>query len=64
MSQLSLDYYEVPTPKTPQRNCTRDERLRVQTLYLHAGWSKDDIALQLNLTPGQVQYAISHRLTP
>lgn len=68
MSQSSYDFStsecEVPTPKTPRRSCTRDERLRVQTLYLHAGWSKDDIALQLNLTPGQVQYAISHRITP
>ncbi|KAL2068086.1 hypothetical protein VTL71DRAFT_16184 [Oculimacula yallundae] len=62
---LELDVvYEVPTPKTPYRNCTRDDRLRAQTLYFYAGWSKDDIALQLNLTPGQVQYAISHRLTP
>lgn len=68
MSQSSLDFstseYRIPTPKTPRRNCTRDERLRAQTLYLHAGWSKDDIALQLNLTPGQVQYALTHRVTP
>ena len=62
MSQLSLDFstseYEIPTPKTPRRNCTRDERLRAQTLYLHAGWSKDDIALQLNLTWNCSVYAI------
>jgi hypothetical protein len=70
MSQSSLDFstsepeYYVPTPKTPQHNTTRDTRLKVQTLYLHAGWTKDDIALQLNLTPSQVQYAIRHRVTP
>jgi hypothetical protein len=68
MSQSSLDFsaseYDILTPKTPRRNCTRDEGLRVQTLYLYAGWSKDDIALQLNLTLGQAQYALSHRITP
>jgi hypothetical protein len=72
MSQSSLDFstsepeYYIPTPKTPQHSpeSTRDIRLKVQTLYLQAGWSKDDIALQLNLTPAQVQYAIRHRVTP
>ena len=74
MSQSSLYFstseleseYNIPTPKTPQRHpeSTRDIRLKVQTLYLHAGWTKDDIALQLNLTPAQVQYAIRHRVTP
>jgi len=48
MSQSSLNFttsepeYEIPTPKTPQRNCMRDDQLKVQTLYLYAGWSKDD----------------------
>jgi ketohexokinase/beta-glucosidase len=74
MSQSSLDFststtsddpeYLIPTPKTPTHDTSRDIRLKVQTLYLHAGWTKDDIALQLNLTPYQVQYAISHRITP
>ena len=68
MSQSSLDFstseYDIPTPKIPRRNCTRDQRLKVQTLFLHAGWTKDDIALQLNLTPEQVRYAIAHRVTP
>lgn len=45
MSQSSYDFstseYEFPTPKTPRRNCTRDERLKVQTLYLHAGCTID-----------------------
>jgi hypothetical protein len=61
-----MSEYEIPTPKTPlrNRNCTRDQRLQAQTLYRHAGWSRDDIALQLNLTPGQVDYALTHRVTP
>ena len=57
------EYYSVPTPKT-QHYCTRDERLRVQTLYFDAGWTREQIALQLNLTLRQVKYAIVHRVTP
>jgi len=71
MSQSSLDFttsspseYELPTPKTPKKECTRDDRLRVQTLYFQAHWSRSDIALQLNLTLYQVNYAIAHRVTP
>jgi hypothetical protein len=58
--------YFVPTPKTPtrQRMATRDDRLRCQTLYLYSGFTQDEIALQLNLTRDQVQYALAHRLTP
>ena len=40
----------IPTPKTPTRDCTRDNRIRVQTLFFQAHWSRSDIALQLNLT--------------
>jgi transposase len=58
------DFY-IPTPKTPKKhNLSRDDRLRIQTLYLTAGWSKDDIALQLNVTRGQIRYALAHQLTP
>jgi hypothetical protein len=63
MSQSSLYFstseleseYNIPTPKTPPHSpeSTCDIRLKVQTLYLHTGWSKDDIALQSNLTPTQ-----------
>ena len=56
--------YEIPTPKTPYKNTTRDDRLRVQTLFFDAGWSKPEIALQLNLTIDQVKYALRHRVTP
>ena len=55
--------YSIPTPKT-QYLLTRDDRLRVQTLFFYAGFSKDEIALQLNLTLRQVKYAIAHRVTP
>ena len=55
----------IPTPKTPtHRNTTRDERLKVYTLYYDAHWSIDQIMLQLNLTRRQVEYALQHRLTP
>jgi hypothetical protein len=59
--------WSVPTPKTPRKRqleCTRDDRLRVQTLYFDAGFTYDQIVLQTNLTPGQVRYALDHRLTP
>jgi hypothetical protein len=56
--------YYVPTPKTPTHSTTRDERLRVQTLFYDAGWSIDDIILQTNLTRRQVDYALQHRPTP
>ena len=51
-------------PKTPRKECTRDNRIRIQTLYFDAGFIEDQIALQLNLTPQQVQYALANRLTP
>jgi hypothetical protein len=39
--------YLIPTPKTPtkHKNLTRDDRLRIQTLFFDAGWTKDQIAL-------------------
>ncbi|PQE05349.1 transposable element tc1 transposase protein [Rutstroemia sp. NJR-2017a BVV2] len=55
--------YSVPTPKQ-RYQCTRDDRLRVQTLFYHAGFTKDEIALQLNLSLRQVKYALMHQLTP
>ena len=54
----------VPTPKTPRKESTRDERLYIQTLYFDAGWTQEAIALQLNLSLGQIKYALSHRITP
>jgi len=59
-----MDQYSVPTPKTPSKLATRDQRLQAHTLYHYAGFTQDEIALQLNLTSRQVQYALAHRLTP
>ena len=56
--------YSVPTPKTPRKETSRDTRLKIQTLYFDAGWSWDDICLQLDVTPRQIQYALATRLTP
>lgn len=56
--------YYIPTPKTPTKQTSRDDRLRIETLYFDAGFTLDQIALQLNFTKRQIQYALSHRLTP
>ena len=56
--------FNIPIPKTPSKQASRDYRLRCQTLYFDAGWTQDQIALQLNLTKNQVRYALSHRITP
>ena len=55
--------FSVPTPKTPTYSTSRDDRLRIQTLFNDAGWEIDDIVLQLNLTRRQVEYALENRLT-
>ena len=52
--------YSVPTPKTPHKQCTRDDRIRIETLYFDVGFTEDEIALQLNKTPRQVGYALAH----
>ena len=55
----------VPMPKTPTHIASRDDRLRIQTLYYDAGWTIDDILLQHpKYTHRQVQYALENRLTP
>lgn len=58
--------YSIPTPKTPIKGCntTRDQRLQIHTLFHHAHFNPSEIALQLNLTPKQVEYALQHRVTP
>ncbi|RFU23549.1 hypothetical protein B7463_g12789, partial [Scytalidium lignicola] len=67
LSESSDDEEEtwaVPTPKIKRADCTRDQRLKIQTLFLQGGWTKDDIMLQLNVTSSQIRYALAHRLTP
>ena len=59
--------YHVPTPKqpcTPPHESSRDDRLRIRTLYYDAKWTINDIILQTNLTCRQVEYALHHRPTP
>ncbi len=54
----------IPTPKTPRKETSRDQRLRIHTLYFNANWTQDAIAPQLNLTLDQVKYALRNRVTP
>ena len=54
----------ISMPKTPRKETSRNERFRIQTLYFDANWTQADIALQLNLTLGQVKYALAHQITP
>lgn len=55
---------------TPERirryksnSCDRDTRIRIQLLH-SIGWKYADIAQHLKVTIRQVQYAVTHRLTP
>lgn len=59
---MEPSHYSIQTPKTPRKQCTRDDNLRIHTLYFDAGFTEAQIAL--NLTPRQVQYALEHGLTP
>jgi hypothetical protein len=56
--------YQIPVPKQKHPELTRDQRLRVQTLFFDANYTRDQICLQTGYTYDQVCYAISHRLTP
>jgi hypothetical protein len=58
--------YYIPTlkqPSTPHHETSRDDRLRIQTLYYDAKWTISDIILQTNLTRRQVEYALHYRST-
>lgn len=55
----------IPVPKQPrQPELTRDQRLRIQTLFFDAKFSRDEICLQTGFTYKQVCYALANRLTP
>ena len=57
--------FRVPVPKQPKEpELTRDQRLRIQTLFFDANFTRDQICLQTGHTYRQVCYAIQHRLTP
>jgi Homeodomain-like domain len=51
------------TPPPAASDTTRDQRLQAQTLH-DVGLTYTQIHEQLGLTLRQVQYAISHRITP
>ncbi|PQE24980.1 transposable element tc1 transposase protein [Rutstroemia sp. NJR-2017a BVV2] len=58
----------VPTPKQPRRQrhkeLSRDDRLRIHTLYYSAGLTRDQICLQTGATYTQVCKAIQNPPTP
>jgi hypothetical protein len=56
--------YRVPTPKTYHPPTSRDDGLHIRTLYYDAGWSIDDLLLQLPFTQHQLYYALETRPTP
>jgi hypothetical protein len=56
--------YQVPVPKQPAPQLTRDQRLRVQVLFFDAHFTRAQICLQTGFTYDQVCYAIANRLTP
>jgi hypothetical protein len=58
--------FYVPTPKQAQKHdeLTRDQRLRVQTLFNDTHYTVSQIVLQTGYTEHQVRYALAHRLIP
>jgi hypothetical protein len=55
--------YTIPIPKTPSKTTSRDNRLRIYTLYYDTGFTQDDIVLSTGYTRRQVQHALATRLT-
>lgn len=56
--------YRVPTPKIRLPPTSRDDRLRIRTLYYNAGWSIDDLLLQFLFSQHQLYYTLETRPTP
>lgn len=58
--------FYVPTPKQASKHdeLTRDQRLRVQTLFNDAHFTIPQIALQTGHTERQIRYALAYQLTP
>lgn len=54
----------IPVPKQKSPELIRDQRLRVQTLFFDANFTREQISLQTGYTYDQICYAIRHRLTP
>lgn len=57
--------YHAPTPKQAHSlELSRDDRLRIQTLFFDANHTRSQICLETNYSYDQVCYAIRNRLTP
>src|ERR1700712_4757622 len=55
----------APVPKQPRElEPTRDQRLRIQTLFFDANFTREQICLQTGHTYKQVCHALTYRLTP
>jgi len=65
---MEVENQHIPTPKTPTRaknnDLSRDDRLRIQTLYYTARWSIEDLRLQFPFSRAQIDYALENRPTP
>ncbi|PQE05400.1 actin associated Wsp1 protein [Rutstroemia sp. NJR-2017a BBW] len=57
-----MSEYSIPTPKL-KYHCNHDDRFRIITLFYQAGFTKDQIAIKLNLSIRQIEYALQHQLT-
>ena len=58
------DREDPATPSHRAIELTRDEKLRIQTLYIYAKWSYSRLAEVFGKTYRQVQLACTTRLTP
>ncbi len=56
--------YRIPTPKQSRKELSRDDRLRIQTLFCDAGWTCTQISFRAGISYGQIQYTLRHRITP
>jgi hypothetical protein len=64
LTNIMATTYRVPVPKQQKPELSRDERLRIQTLFFDANYTRAQICLQTSHTYDQVCYALAHRLTP
>ena len=51
-------------PKTPRRRLTRDERVRIHTLYYQAGWDSYQISRELEIPYRTVRRCITGLISP
>jgi hypothetical protein len=57
--------YRIPIPKVPtSQELSRDDRLRIQTLFFDAHFTRSEILFRTSYSYDQVCYALRHSLTP